>query len=57
MAATLIWVDSDILNKRDVLWPPKVCFDWEHESLFNMIYFLLEKVIRFAQMAVDCSRI
>ena len=43
-------VDSDILNKkRCYLTSPKVCFDWKQDSLFNMIYFLLEKVIRWLQ--------
>ena len=34
----------------------KVCFDWKQQSSFNMIYFLLEKVIKCAQMPVDCLR-
>ena len=52
MAAHIL-VDSDILNKNDVLWPPKkLCFDWKQDSVSNMIYFLLEKVIRYAQ--IDC---
>ena len=37
-------VDSDILNKKICfLTSQKVCFDWKQDSLFNMIYFLLEK--------------
>ena len=45
-------VDSDILNKN----LPKRIVDWKQDSLFNMIYFLLEKVIRCPQMHVDCLR-
>jgi len=30
--------------------------DSKQDSLFNMIYFLLEKVIRWAQMPVNCLR-
>ena len=41
-------VDSDILNKKMFSDLPK--------SLFNMINFLLEKVIRCAQMSADCLR-
>ena len=46
-------VDSDILNKKDVLWPPK---KYALIEPFNMIYFVLEKIIRCAQMSVDCLR-
>ena len=50
-------VDSDILNKKDVLWPPKkYALIEKQDSLFNMINFLLEKVIRCARMSVDCLR-
>ena len=35
---------------------PKVRFGGKQYSLFNMIYFLLEKVIRYAKMPVDCLR-
>ena len=50
-------VDSDILNKKDVLWTPKkYALIEKQDSLFNMINFLLEKVIRCAQMSVDCLR-
>ena len=50
-------VDSDILNKKDFVASHKVCFDWKQDSLFNMIHFLIEKVIRCAQMFVDCLRV
>jgi len=54
---TLTRVDSDILNKkRRSLTSQKVCLDWEQECLFTMIYFLLEIVIRCAQVPVDCLR-
>ena len=43
--------DGDILNKTDVLWPPKKMLWLKQDSLFNMIIFLLEKVIRCAQMS------
>jgi len=47
-------VDSDISNKkRCSLTSQKVCFDGKQDSLSNMIYFLLEKVIRCAQMLVE----
>ena len=38
---TLTRVDSDILNKKDVLCPPKKYILIEKKSLFNVIYFLL----------------
>ena len=47
-------VDRDILNKKDVLWPPKKYVLIENNKVFNMVYFLLEKVIRCAQMPADC---
>jgi len=34
----------------------KVCFDLKQDGLFNMLIFQLEKVIRCAQMSVDCLR-
>jgi len=41
-------------QKRCSLTSQKVCYDWKQDSLFNMINFQLEKVIRYAQMSVDC---
>ena len=35
---------------------PNVCFDSKQDSLFSMIYLLLEKLNRCAQMSVDCLR-
>ena len=51
---TACFFDSDILNKKDVLWPPKKYVLIENKKVFNMVYFLLEKVIRCAQMPADC---
>ena len=49
-------VDSDILNKKDVLWPPKSML-WLKTRQFNYYdKFSTRKVIICAQMSVDCLR-
>jgi len=53
---TLVLIDCTFLNKEDVLTSKQVSFEWKQNSLFNMIYFLLEKVIRYEQLPVDCLR-
>ena len=49
-------VDRYFKHKSCSLTSQKVCFDWKQDSLFNMIYVLLEKVTRYARMSVDCLR-
>ena len=44
------------IKQKDVLWPPKTYVLIENKKVYLIIYFLLEKVIRCAQMPVDCLR-
>ena len=47
---TLILIDCTFFKqRRHSLSSKQVYFEWKQNSLFNMIYLLLEKVIRYAQ--------
>ena len=55
LSKSMLWLKTrHFKQKRCSLTSQKVCFDWKQDSLFNTINFLLEKVIRCAQLSVDC---